>query len=118
MSTKTGKPKKVSLSLNTLGDLSNGAARHIIDAALKAALRDTEDRGADNKVRTVTIQIELKKLNDESITAAVKAKPTLPPYLTGPTIANIKLDGANVDAEFNPNSAGNPDQMTMGDDGE
>lgn len=114
MATKTGQgPKKEKLDLSTLGRLANGVSAAVINAAIRAALRDTEDRGSDKKARKVTIEIEMKKLNDESITAAVKAKTTLPPYLTEPTIAHLKIDGEKVDAEFNPHSAANPGQMTM-----
>lgn len=117
MATKAG-PKKVKLDLSSLGKLSNGVSGGVIDAAIKAAVRDLEDRGSDKKPRKVVIEVELKKLNDDSITAAVKAKTVLPPYLTSPTIAHLKVDDGKVDAEFNPHSASNPDQMTMGDDEE
>lgn len=115
--TKTRGPKRQKLDLSSIGQLANGLSEGVINAALRAALRDTEDRGSDKKPRKVTIEIEFKKLNDASITASVKARPTLPPYLTEPTIAHLIVDGEKVSAEFNPNSASNPDQMTMGDEG-
>lgn len=115
MKTTTRAAKKVPLNLATLGQLSNGAAGLVIDAAMRSAVRDTEDRGNDKKPRKVTIEIELRKLNDETVSAAVRAKTTLPPYLTEPTIAAIRIDGTDVQAEFNPHAADSPDQMTLGD---
>ena len=111
-----GKPRsgdKAKLSLDTLRDLADGQAEATINAALKAALRDVEDRGDDKKPRKVVIEIELRKLGEDMVSAAVKAKTTLPPYQTKPTYGGLKVEGQTVDMTFNPNSADNPDQKTL-----
>lgn len=105
---------KVSLSVDNLADLSGGAAGAVINAALRAALRDTEDRGADKKARKVTIELEMKKIG-ESVAVTVKAKTGLPPYLTDTTIGSLEMDGKQPVMRFNPDSPGNPDQQTLPD---
>lgn len=114
--TATTSPRKVPLALASLGDLSSGQAAAVINAAIKAAIRDTEDRGSDKKKRKVTIELELAKVG-ESVTAAIKAKTTLPPYQTEPTIGALKIgQNGDVGVEFNPHSPGNPDQQNFPDD--
>jgi len=103
---------KVALSVENLADLSAGAAGLVINAAINAALRDTEDRGADKKARKVTIELEMKKIGD-SVAVAVKAKTGLPPYLTEPTIGTLEMDGKKPVMKFNPDAPGNPDQQTL-----
>ena len=91
--TTSGTPRKVALTLDSLGDLSSGQAGVAINAALAAAIRDTEDRGSDKKARKVVIEIELKKLGDENVTATVRAKTTIPPYQTEQTVGNLRPNG-------------------------
>lgn len=49
MATKSGKQKahQRTLTLETIGELAGGQAKATINAALRSALRDIEDRGAD-----------------------------------------------------------------------
>lgn len=111
MSNKT-KPKahQRTLTLATVGQLAGGQAEGIVNAALRAALRDTEDRGADKKPRKVTIEIELKKLG-ESVSATAKAKTTLPPYVTDPTFGDLTVnDRGQPEMQFSPVAPDNPDQ--------
>lgn len=103
---------KQPLTIDNLGELSAGQSRGVINAALRAALRDTEDRGSDKKARKVTIEVEFKKLGD-GVTATVRAKTGLPPYMTEPTIGSMEFDGAQPVMKFNPHSPGNPDQQTL-----
>lgn len=115
MATKpTTSPRKVALTLDSLGELSSGQAGVAINAALAAAVRDTEDRGSDKKARKVVIEIELKKLGDENVTATVRAKTAIPPYQTEQTVGNLRLkQGGGVEMEFNPLNGENPDQRTF-----
>src|SRR5690349_2506428 len=87
------RPKKHqrTLTLETIGELAGGQAKATINAALRSALRDIEDRGADKKARKVTVEIELKKIGD-SVSATVKAKTTVPPYQTDPTIGELAVE--------------------------
>lgn len=104
------------LELDTLSQLADGQAQATIDAAIRAALADTEDRGDDGKARKVTIDIELKKLGDDSITATVKAKTTVPAYVTKPTVGKLRMQGRSAEMVFSPTCAENPDQLTIVDE--
>ncbi len=105
---------KQSLTLDTLGQLAAGQAETIINAALRTALRDTEDRGADKKPRKVTIEVVLEKLGEDNISSTVKAKVTTPPYQTEPTIGEL-TPGArgNPEMMFQPASPNNPSQPEL-----
>lgn len=110
--TKANKSKghQQTLSLDTLGQLAGGQAKATVNAALRAALRDTEDRGSDKKARKVTIEVELKKIGD-SVSCVIKAKPTLPPYVTDPTIGDLTVgDRGQPEMSFSPVAPDNPDQ--------
>jgi hypothetical protein len=99
-----------SLTLDSLGELAAGQAKATINAALRAAIRDTEDRGSDKKPRKVTIEIEFKKASGDHVSATVKARTTVPPYVTDPTVAELVVDGANTQLLFSPSAPDNPDQ--------
>lgn len=104
----------VTLSLANLGELSNGAAGVVIDAAIKAVIRDTEDRGLeDKKPRKVTIIVTMNKVDDDTITSEVEAKATLPPYRTKKTAGTVKYRGKDPTVEFQPNARERPDQETF-----
>jgi hypothetical protein len=111
---KTKQPHQQTLTLATIGDLAAGQARATIDAALRAALRDTEDRGGDKKARKVVIEIELKKLSDEAVSATVKAKPVIPSYVTDPTIGELQIgDRGQPEMAFAPSAPHNPAQPNL-----
>jgi hypothetical protein len=115
MSERRTRPKahQRTLTLATVGQLAGGQAEAIINAALRAALRDTEDRGADKKPRKVTIELELRKLGD-SVSATAKAKTSLPPYLTDPTIGELTMDDrGQPEMQFSPVAPENPDQPAV-----
>jgi hypothetical protein len=107
------KPHQATLSLETIGKLANGQAAATINAALRAAVRDTEDRGDDKKPRKVTIEVELKKFGAEGVTATVKAKTTVPPYVTDPTVGTLGFSDGEAEVMFSPASASNPDQPAL-----
>lgn len=113
---------QATLTLESLSQLADGQAKAAINAALTAAIRDTEDRGDDKKPRKVTIDVVLLKIGDDNITAVVGAKTTLPPYKTKPTFGKLKVDGRSCEMVFSPACADNPDQPrlphTDDDDGE
>lgn len=109
--------KKQPLSLETVAGLSNGQALATINAAIRSAVSDIEDRGSDKKARKVSIELEFKKVGD-GITATVKAKTSLPPYQTEPTYGEIVLNGGTAQMQFNPHCAENPNQGTLTDEDE
>lgn len=93
------------LTLSTLGELAGGQAEATVNAALRAALRDTEDRGADKKPRKVVIEVELKKLSADAVSATVRAfvKCALEPNASTGTFQVAPLPGeleAALDAGF------------------
>jgi phage protein U len=70
------------LTLETLGDLDNGAARAQINRAIDAALTDLEERGDDGKPRKVAVTLQLDRTDDGTVIAQVGAKTVLPPFAT------------------------------------
>lgn len=91
--TRKDSPLKTPLTLDSVGDLANGAARHIIDAALNTVASDLEDRGDDKKKRTVTITLEFCKLSNGDIDTTVQATPKVPAYKTPSTFAKLRMEG-------------------------
>lgn len=111
MADAVGKHQEI-VSIDTLGDLSDGQARATVNAAINAAIRDVEDRGADGKPRKVTVEVEFRRVGSgDRIDVVVKAKPTLPPYVTDPTVSAVKIDDrGKVTLAFSPADGDNPDQ--------
>ncbi len=104
------------LHCDTLGDLSDGIARGIINAALRQAINDLEDRGGDEKPRSVTITVTM--LARKGITAIdVTAKAALPSYRTDATAAKVAKragrDGVQAALQFQDMAPDNPDQRTI-----
>lgn len=109
--TRATKAHQVNLSLETLGDLAGGQAAAVVNAALRSALRDTEDRGSDKKTRKVTIEVVMGKIGTDKVGVGLKAKTSLPPYVTDDTIGDLGLDvRGNPECAFSPVSGSNPDQ--------
>ena len=117
MAGRTGrKPHQKTLTLATVAELAGGQAEAIVNAALRAAVRDTEDRGADGKPRKVTIELELKKIGRDGTGVAVfvRAKTTLPPYATDPTIGDLGSgDRGQAELNFSPVAPDHPDQPQL-----
>lgn len=108
------KPHQQTLTLATIGQLAGGQAEATVNAALRAALRDTEDRGADKKARKVTIEVELAKVGENTICATLKAKTTVPPYQTDPTFGEITTGERGApEMAFSPSSPSNPNQPPL-----
>jgi hypothetical protein len=102
------------LTLATIGDLSRGQAEAIINAALRTALSDTEDRGADKKARKVTIEVEMKKIGNDGISVSVKATPKLPNYATDATVGEIILgEKGQAEMTFSPAVSERSDQPPL-----
>lgn len=68
---------KAVLSLENLGELDGGRAAGIINAALKQAVSDLDDRGDDFKAREVTITVRMEKSEKSGhVFATVVGPPT------------------------------------------
>ena len=116
MSAELRKPHQDALTIETLGKLSDGTAGAVINAALRAAVRDADDRGGDGKPRKVVIEVILEKVGVDGnrIDATVRAKTMLPPYQTDPTVGVFKMDErGNPEMAFSPYDANRPDQPPL-----
>lgn len=107
----------VELSHLTIGMLDGGAVGMMIDAELRNALIDLDDRGDDGKPRKVVVTVTLTK--DRNVTdVLVDAKATLPPRKSNRTVASLEASGRMTSAFFSPDSPGNPKQQTLPVEGE
>jgi hypothetical protein len=107
------------ITCDTLGDLDRGAARLIIDAAIREALSDLEDRGADDgKPRKVTVDVTFKLLDNGEVAATVEAHARAPKRRTASTIAAFKggLTG-EVRLMFRQGAPNDPTQRTIDEAG-
>jgi hypothetical protein len=98
------------LKCNTLGDLDNGQAGTIIDAALTKAINDLEDRGEeDGKPRTVTISVSLQKSKGLTV-IDVTASAKMPDFRSNATIAEARYKDQKHEMLFQDLNAENPNQ--------
>jgi hypothetical protein len=105
---------RVPVSAKTLNALGDGYAGKAIDKALDEINRDLCDRGQDGKVRKLTLTFTFKPSDEGSRVAIdVQSKTTLPPWV--PPETHAKYDAAAGGFMFQPEAAGNPDQMTLAD---
>lgn len=102
------------ICLDSLGELDNGAARLVIDAAIRAAVGDLDDRGEDGKPRTVTIKLHLAKMDGGQVVAHVEAGTKVPSYKTAATVSRLArtTDGRSV-ALFQELAPAEPEQRTI-----
>lgn len=109
------------ITLETLNQLDSGRAGAIVNATIRQALADLDDRAADDeKPRKVVITLTLNRLDSGALAAHLESAWKAPAYKTAGTIANLKRDDAGrVTAEFQPMSPDNPNQKVIFDaDGE
>lgn len=99
---------------DTLGDLGQGAAREIINAAIRLAVADIDDRGEDKKPRKVVIEMTMERLDNGLIDTTLTAIAKVPVYRTNSTIARIsKRPGKEPSLDFNDMAGDDPDQRTI-----
>lgn len=106
------------INCDNIGDLHHGFARTVINAALEAAQRDTEDRGMDGAKRKVKIEISFEKVDDGAVKIGLRAICTVPNYQIPDTVAQIQAPakrGAAPTFAFRSDSPGRPDQPTIDD---
>lgn len=106
------------LTCDTLGDLDGGRARGIINAALSRIMDDLEDRGDDEKKRTIDVKLSFVRRKG-NLVVDVQAAAKCPPYQSAETVASLtqksKKGGAGLRnaVTFQEHSADNPDQPTF-----
>lgn len=101
------------LTLETVGQLSDGQSEAVINAAIAAAVRDTEDRGDDGAARKVKIELTFKKAGKDHVACTAKATTSIPPYQTKPTVGVLRLNGSKAEMLFNPSDAERPEQQVL-----
>lgn len=104
------------INCDALGDLDDGAARAIIDAAIRDAINDLEDRGAqDQKPRKVNIVLTFNLLDNGLVDCRAEAIAKVPNRKTASTIGEMRKDGRNHVVRFRKFSPTDPHQTTIED---
>jgi hypothetical protein len=104
------------INCDTLGDLDGGAARAIVNAALRDAVNDLEDRAhQDKKPRKVVITLTFSHLENGLVDTRVEASVKAPARRTAPTIGEYKRDGSNMRVQFHPLNTDDPRQKAIED---
>lgn len=104
------------ITCETLGALDNGLAGQIIDAALREASFDIDDRGQDGKPRKVEIHIVMKMLKNGQVVTTVEATPKVPRRKTAETIGQVKRVGpGRTNIVFSQFAPEDPHQRTIDD---
>ena len=110
---------QVTLSLSTLGLLNNGSAEAVVNAALSAAVLDTEDRGAgprgDRKERQVNITVTFIGRADGNVEIGLQAGVKMPKYRVADTVADVRMRDGKPFLLFRDDAAHDPRQGTVGD---
>lgn len=104
---------KVPLTGMTLNMLSDGYTGKMLDEAMKAIVKDIEDRGHDRKKRTLTLQIDFLPHGEGQVSIYSDVKHKLPSQR--PPATQAKYNAAAGGLVFNPDCAENPDQQTFED---
>ena len=102
------------LSAKTIGDLGGGSAAAVINAALRVAISDLEDRGLeDGKERKVTIEVVMKKIAADTDIVDVTADPTIPKFRCEPTSAVGRIRDGQPYLLFQTDNPERNDQPTF-----
>lgn len=101
------------LSLNTIGEVDNGAIRVAFDRELAKLMHDLADRPDLQKPRTLVLQLTLKPVNDRGqlvrtdVAFAVKA--TIPPKAS----VSYPMAATDQGLEFHSEIPDNPSQKPL-----
>lgn len=103
------------LCLDNLGELDDGRAALIIDAAIREALADLDDRGDDEKPRKVKIELTLQIPDRSSglVEATVDASAVIPKRRTATTYGRVAVENRFARLVFQTGAPDNPDQRTI-----
>lgn len=104
---------QATLCLDTLGDLDGGAARAIIDAAIRDAVRDLDDRGEDEKPRFVEVRLSLSRMDNGLLACHVEAAAKTPRRRTASTVGQVARRGGDVGVLFQTYAPEDPHQRTI-----
>lgn len=103
------------LCCRTLHELDNGAAGAIIDAAIREAVMDLEDRAAeDGKPRQVEVKVTFSRADNGQIITHVEANAKVPRRRTASTIGKIGVGKPGESAMlFQTMAPDDPNQSTI-----
>lgn len=104
---------QIPLCLDNLGELDSGAARAIIDAAIRQAVLDMDDRGTDGKPRSVNIVITLNRMDNGFIATHVEAEAKMPKRRTAGTVGVVKSQQGTTGLLFQSLAPEDPTQRTI-----
>ncbi len=106
---------RMKLTMDNIGELGGGRARVAINAGLAQILTDLDQRGSDDKARSLVVKIVAKRVEGSNdIIMDVQTKITMPSLDSGSTVCKLKVDQRGMaSAEFEPDSPDNPDQQTL-----
>lgn len=106
---------KLPLTLDTLGEVDQGAARLIVDREIARAIEDLDDRGEDGKPRKVVIQLTLEKQTNGLVEAHVEVQARIPPRRTAATVGLVQKQRGKAQSElvFQQWAPDNPEQNTL-----
>lgn len=99
----------------TIGKLDNGDAAEIIDAAIKEAVKDFDDRsGEDGKPRKVVIELTFERRDNGEAEVSVEAHAKIPKRRTASTVCRLRFDKENGSKlQFNDLATDDPNQTTI-----
>lgn len=104
-------------NIENLSQIDNGIAGAIINAAIKEAVTDLEDRGKeDKKARRIEIGIELQLTARGEVDVSVEAHARIPKRRSASTRCAVRQDGKgpnNVKLVFQAFDPDNPNQRTI-----
>ena len=101
------------LNLESLAALDGGAAGAIIEAALREAVADLDDRGQDKKPRKVLIAVTMLVLENGQVAVDVDACAQMPKRRTAATFCRIRKEAVGSSLLFQEFAPDNPNQRTI-----
>lgn len=104
---------QVPICLDNLGDLDSGHARAVVDAAIRLAAADLDDRGEDGKPRQVNIILSMVKMDNGLTAVHIEAESKLPRRRTHSTLAQVKQEDGQAQLMFQTLAPGEPTQRTI-----
>jgi hypothetical protein len=100
------------LTCDSIGTLDEGRAAGIINAALAQLYRDIEERGHDEKARSLAITLTFET-HKGLVVVDVQAKVSTPPYRTNLTSTKMLTANSEPVLCFQQHDAENPEQATF-----
>lgn len=105
------------LDLESLGELDSGNAKLIINAALREAVADLDDRGRDGKERQAVITVRMRQSDAGLAVVHVEAHAKVPARRTGGTIGMLAHQNGRSRVHFQKFDPRDPAQRTIDEAG-